>query len=143
MPTSQHSVFENFLTLSRVMRGLFDQRAQEMGLTYARARLLATISRNEGATQTELAALLQIETPTLKRQLDALEAMKLAERRPSPVDARKYTIFLTGPARLVSIVRFREEIEAEMFEGIDTADIEATRRVLARMAENAEKIARQ
>ena len=141
MPTNNHSVFEVFLTLSRVMRTLFDSRARDMGLTYARARLLATISRNEGATQTELAGLLQIETPTLKRQLDALEEMRLAERRPAKGDARKYTIFLTGPARVASIVRFREETEAELFAGIEPKDIEATRRVLAKMAENAERLA--
>ncbi len=142
MPTSQNSVFEAFLTLSRVMRGLFDARAQEMGLTYARARLLATIARNEGATQTELAASLQIETPTLKRQLDALEEMRLAERRASPEDGRKHQVYLTGPARLASIVRFREETEAGLFQGIEPEHIEITRNVMARMAENADRMSR-
>lgn len=142
MHSSQSSLFEAFLTLSRVMRGLFDARAQKMGLTYARARLLATIARSEGATQTELASLLQIETPTLKRQLDALEEMKLAERRAAPNDARKHSVYLTGPARLASIVRFREETEAGLFEGIDPEHIEITRNVMARMAENADKMSR-
>ncbi|AGT07405.1 MarR family winged helix-turn-helix transcriptional regulator [Paracoccus aminophilus] len=140
MPTHSQSLFEVFLTLSRIMRGLFDNRAQDMGLTYARARLLVTIARQEGATQTELANLLQIETPTLKRQLDALEEMQLAERRPSPGDARKYTIYLTGKARLARLVRFREEIEASVFEGISAEDIETTREVLARMSANAERL---
>lgn len=133
--------FEVFLTLSRIMRGLFDAKAQDMGLTYSRARLLVTIARNEGANQTELANLLQIETPTLKRQLDALEGLQLAERRASPDDARKYNVFLTGKARLASIVRFREETEASLFEGIDAETLEKTREVLTQMSRNAERLA--
>lgn len=140
MSVSDPTVFEVFLTLSRTMRGLFDARAQATGLTYARARLLVTIARHEGATQTELANLLQIETPTLKRQLDALEDLGLAERRMDESDARKHAVFLTGKARLASVIRFREEIETALRAGVSPADIETTRRTLALMALNAESL---
>ena len=54
----------------RLLRRSYDARAQAMGLTLSRARALTTLSRMDGATQAELAAALEIEAPTLKRQMD-------------------------------------------------------------------------
>ena len=69
------TLFETILYLTRAIRAGFELRVRAQGLTYARARLLAVIGHNQGASQAEMAQLLEIETPTLKRQLDALEAL--------------------------------------------------------------------
>ncbi|RCW82833.1 MarR family winged helix-turn-helix transcriptional regulator [Paracoccus lutimaris] len=142
MPQSPAPLFETILYLTRAIRAGFELRVRAQGLTYARARLLAVIGHNQGASQAELAQRLDIETPTLKRQLDALEALGLAERRPLAEDGRKHAIFLTGAARIEPLLAFRAEVEAAFSDGIAPEDLATTRRVLARMAENAERLKR-
>lgn len=134
------TLFDEILTLTRSIRAAFETRVRQLDLTYARARLLTTIGRNPGASQADLAAALEIETPTLKRLLDALEAQGLAERRPLEGDARKHAIFLTDTARIEPLLRFRAEADASLIEGVDPGDLAATRRVLAAMTRNADRL---
>ena len=134
------TLFETILYLTRAIRAGFELRVRAQGLTYARARLLAVIGHNQGASQAEMAQLLEIETPTLKRQLDALEAQGLARRCPLPDDGRKYAIRLTDAARIEPLLGFRAEVEAALSDGIPPEDLQTTRRVLARMAANAERL---
>jgi len=134
------TLFDELLALTRTIRSAFELRVQKVNLTFARARLLTTIGHNPGASQTELAAALEIEGPTLKRLLDALESQGLAERRPLAGDARKHAVHLTNTTRIEPLLRFRSEVDAALIDGIDPADLEAVRRVIARMTQNAERL---
>lgn len=133
-------IFDTLTALTRTIRAAFETRVERYGLTFARARLLTAIGRDEGASQAKLAATLGIETPTLKRLLDALEQQGLAERRALPGDARKHAVHLTDSARIEPLLGFRAEVDAALAEGIPEDDLAATRRTLARMAVNAENL---
>ncbi|SMO74470.1 MarR family winged helix-turn-helix transcriptional regulator [Paracoccus laeviglucosivorans] len=134
------TLFDEILSLTRAIRAAFDLRVKQVDLTFARARLLTTIGRNPGASQSELAQALEIETPTLKRLLDALEGQGLAERRPLQSDARKHAVFLTDTTRIEPLLRFRGEVEQALIEGVAPDDLAATRRVLEQMTLNAERM---
>lgn len=140
MPDRPFTLVESLIELTRVLRAAFESRVEKHGLTYSRARLLTTIGRNEGASQAQLAALLGIETPTLKRLLDALEAQGLTERRPMPEDGRKHAIYLTEAARIEPLLGFRAEVDVALSHGIAPQDLAVTRRTLAQMALNAERL---
>jgi len=87
--------------VSRMLRTVYDRRVEPLGLTRAQWRVLARISRKEGCTQTELAAELEIEKPTLGRLVDRLQANDWVERRADENDARTKRIFLTSRAQPV------------------------------------------
>lgn len=87
--------------VSRMLRTVYDRRVEPLGLTRAQWRVLARISRNEGCTQTELAAALEIEKPTLGRLIDRLQANDWVERRADAHDARTKRVFLTQRAQPV------------------------------------------
>lgn len=140
MPDRDTMIFDTLTALTRTIRAVFETRVERYGLTFARARLLTAIGRDEGASQARLAATLGIETPTLKRLLDALEQQGLAERRALPGDARKHAVHLTDAARIEPLLGFRAEVDAALAEGIPEQDLAATRRTLARMAVNAENL---
>jgi len=140
MPDRPFTLVETLIELTRALRAAFESRVERHGLTFARARLLTTIGRHEGASQAELAAMLGIETPTLKRLLDALESQGLAERRPIPEDGRKHAVYLTEAARIEPLLGFRAEVDAVLAEGIAPEDLAVTRRTLAQMAQNAERL---
>ncbi|MFT4011900.1 MAG: MarR family transcriptional regulator [Paracoccus sp. (in: a-proteobacteria)] len=140
MTNQPTTLFDELLALTRAIRASFDVRAKRVGLTFARARLLTSINRNPGASQSELAAAMQIETPTLKRLLDALEAQGLAQRHPLPGDARKHAVFLTDIARIAPLLRFRGEVETALVADVAPEDLATARRVLAQMTLNAERM---
>lgn len=85
--------------VSRMMRNWFDTRAQHLGLTRAQWRVLLQLSAREGASQRELAEILEIDTVTLGRHIDRLERDNWLERRPDPDDRRVWRLHLTPAAR--------------------------------------------
>ena len=88
--------------VSRLLRVEYNRRVRHLGLTRSQWRVIAHLSRNEGATQTELADLLEIERATLARLLDRLETAGWLERRPSPKDRRAKHLYLTEkPAAII------------------------------------------
>ena len=84
--------------VSRMLRTVYDRRVEPLGLTRAQWRVLARISRIEGCTQTELAAELEIEKPTLGKLIERLEEKEWVERCPDENDARTKRVFLTKRA---------------------------------------------
>ena len=85
--------------VSRLMRRVYDRRVEPLGLTRAQWRVLVHLYRREGVSQTELAAILEIEKPTLGRLLDRLEDKGWIERRVDPRDQRARRIVITDSVR--------------------------------------------
>lgn len=130
-------LLETLLRAMRELRRHYDVSAQEVGLTMSRARVVSALARMEGATQAELTAELGVEAPTLKRQLDALEAAGFIERRGLPGDARKRALYLTDMARSSRISRFTDRVRADVLAGIPPEDQRRAREVLERICANA------
>jgi len=85
--------------VARLMRNRFDRQARELGLTRAQWRVMMFLRRHEGARQTELAGLLEVENVTLGRHIDRLEESGWVERRPDPSDRRAWRLFLDDKSR--------------------------------------------
>lgn len=85
--------------VSRLMRRVYDRRVEHLGLTRAQWRVLVHLYRREGCSQTELAAILEIEKPTLGGLIDRLEAKGWVERRIDRGDLRAKRIVLTERVR--------------------------------------------
>lgn len=112
--------------VSRLLRKRFDARAATLGLTRAQWRVLARLRRREGINQTELADILEIETITLGRHIDRLEAKGWVERRPNPADRRAWQLYLDPSVRPI-LARMRKLSEAnrrEALEGIPDSESE-------------------
>lgn len=84
--------------IARMQRTRFDARARALGLTRAQWTMMLTIRLSDGATQSELASRLEINTVTAGRIIDRLEAAGWTERRPDPVDRRVNRLYLTPAA---------------------------------------------
>ncbi|RMC31344.1 MarR family winged helix-turn-helix transcriptional regulator [Paracoccus alkanivorans] len=142
MPTDT-AIIDSLLQVMRILRRHYDDCARDMGLTMSRARVISELTRKEGVTQTELASALDIEAPTLKRQIDALEAGGFVSRRPIEGDARKNAIFLTEQGRASQITAFTRKLRSDVLEGIAPEDLTRARDVLDRIAENIVKLGRK
>jgi len=87
--------------VARLMRTVFDRRVRELGLTRAQWLVLTRLTRRPGASQTELADMLELDRASAGRMIDRMENGGWLERRPDPVDRRIKRLHLTPHARSV------------------------------------------
>jgi MarR family transcriptional regulator for hemolysin len=138
LPQLQAAFTAELAAVNRKLRALVDERARDMGLTLARARLLMELAKRDGPIQSDLAGLLDIEQPTLVRLLDGLERNGMIERRAVEGDRRARRVFLTEAARAQAqdILDFLAELRAGILQGIERDELEAALDVLRRTSRN-------
>jgi DNA-binding MarR family transcriptional regulator len=77
------------------MRTVFDRRVKALGITRPQWLAIVRLKRRPGASQSELADMMEIEKAPAGKIVDRLEERGWVERRPDPVDRRVNRIFLT------------------------------------------------
>jgi DNA-binding MarR family transcriptional regulator len=124
MPSQTEALGFLVADLARMMRRAVKSRLGEDPLTYAQARALVYLSRQEGIRQVDLAEQLEIQPITLGRLVDHLAEGGLVERRADPVDRRAYRLFLTPAAapRLAAILQVVAAVRSEALRGIDAGE---------------------
>src|SRR6476646_7621649 len=124
---------------AHALRKAFDRLAVGLGVTRAQWKVLFKLTRSPGLRQVELADLLDLEPITLCRIVDRLEEAGLVERTRDPEDRRAWRLHVTTTAKplIEKLQGVGAELVDQAFAGIDPADIEITRNVLARVRENA------
>ena len=124
------------------LRKAFDRLAVGLGVTRAQLKVLFKLTRRPGLKQVELADMLDLEPITLCRIVDRLEEAGLVERTRDPEDRRAWKLHVTAQAQPLvdKLQAVGAELVGHAFSGIDPEEIEITRKVLARVRENAGSI---
>jgi MarR family transcriptional regulator, transcriptional regulator for hemolysin len=89
--------------VARMMRTVFDRRVRRLGLTRAQWLVLTRLHRRPGASQSELAEMLEVEKATAGRMIDRLERNGWVERRPDAGDRRINRLYLTAEAERMQV----------------------------------------
>jgi len=112
--------------VARLMRRRFDREAQQLGLTRAQWLVLFHVHRNEGATQSCIAHLMDVQPITLARLVDRLAADGWVERRPHPSDRRARCLYLTDKAHpMLEVMQdISTHIRGEAVAGMPAAEVE-------------------
>lgn len=84
--------------VARLMRTVFDRRVRDLGLTRAQWLVLTRLHRRPGASQSELAEMMEIEKPSAGRMIDRMEAKGWVVRKADAVDRRINRVYLTREA---------------------------------------------
>lgn len=106
--------------VAHLLRLDIDRRVKDHNLTRIQWLGLGVIDQNEGLTQTELAAELELGSAAVGRLVDRLVQRGFVKRTPDPDDRRAYHLYLTGEAvALVNELQgtaatLREEILSEL-----------------------------
>lgn len=133
------------LELARISRGWrveLDNRLRGQGFTQARWYALLQLSRGDpGMTQSELAARVGVEGPTIARLIDALEKQGLVERRQAEGDRRVNALYLTPAAQplLAEIDRTAATLRHELLEGVPEASLATCIAVLRQIGDRLDK----
>lgn len=83
---------------SRLFRRAFDAEARSIGITGQQWRVLATLARQPGCKQGQVAEMIEVEPITLSRMIDRLQESGMVERRADPADRRAWCLHLTDQA---------------------------------------------
>ena len=89
--------------VARLMRTAFDRRVRRLGLTRSQWLVINRLHRRPGATQSELAEMLEVEKATAGRMVDRMEKKGWVVRRPDAADRRVNRLFLTADADLIQV----------------------------------------
>lgn len=124
--------------VARLLRTYADQRAREVSTTRAQWAVLSRLQRCEGASQSELAEMLDLTPITLARLVDKLTASGLVERRADTRDRRVHRLHLTEKAgpKLEKLGALGEEIMSRALDGFDDETLTHMRTGLERMRSN-------
>lgn len=87
--------------VSRLLRTVFDRRVRHLGLTRSQWLALTRLHRRPGASQSDLADMLEIEKASAGRLIDRLEANGWVERRSDSRDRRINRVYLSREAERV------------------------------------------
>ena len=121
--------------VARLMRTRADQLARTQGLTRAQWVILARLEKQPGVSQSEMAALCEVEPITVARLVDRLEARGLIERRFDPHDRRMRRLYLLPSAQpvLAELHGYRDALRAAVTEGMSPAEEDALIETLIRL----------
>ncbi|MBV7482647.1 MarR family winged helix-turn-helix transcriptional regulator [Bordetella sp. BOR01] len=121
---------------ARSMRRAVDRRLQPYGLTEATWLPLLHLSRSAGPMrQKDLAASLGLDSSSVVRLIDALQAAGLVQRKEEDQDRRAKSIVLTarGQATVAQVERVAKEVRDNAMSDIPDAELQRAGRLLARL----------
>lgn len=121
--------------VARLMRTVFDRRVRGLGLTRAQWLLLTRLHRRPGASQSELADMMEIEKASAGRLIDRLEAKGWVVRRTAKGDRRVNRVYLTPEAERVHkrIWRVAEATVDDALRDLGAREVVQLSRLLARV----------
>jgi MarR family transcriptional regulator for hemolysin len=139
----EHETFGQLLHgTARAWRQKLDERLKPMGLSQAKWRTLMHLSiAPDALTQTEIAARLGVEEPTVVALLHRLEREAWITRTSSPHDRRCKMVLLGRRAQRViaQINATADKLRHQLLAEITESDLRTCMRVLARVRDRAEK----
>jgi MarR family transcriptional regulator for hemolysin len=124
--------------VARLLKRSFERKAKRLGLTRSQWQTLVYLNVHEGIHQGALADILEIESITLVRILDKLEARGLIERRRHPTDRRMWQLYLRDAARplITEMQKIGNVTRAEALAGVSAADRDRLLNILTTMKGN-------
>lgn len=138
MPKFQETLGFVMQDVARLMRRNFNRRVQDLGLTQAQWQILVRIGHMEGARQSQIADILEMQPISVARMVDRMETAGWVERRPDPQDRRAVNLYLTAKAEpILEEMRARGGLtKALALTGISEQERDVMMTILQKMRDN-------
>ena len=138
MPNTDDFIGVVIADVARMLRTAFDRRVRKLGITRAQWLVLTRLHRHPGASQSELADMMEVERASAGRMIDRLEANGWVERRAQNGDRRVKRVYLTPEAERVHrrIWRVAEATVDDALTDLSSRESAQLRALLARVKKN-------
>lgn len=118
-----------------LQRGKLQEARQGGGVEHKQGRLLYLLNQMEGASQKDLADVLDSRPASVSELIDRLERLELVDRRRGGSDRRKVNLFLTkkGKDTVSEAAAARKDMVSELFADFTPEEMTLFRRLMAKM----------
>jgi len=141
--SSSHAALRDLAFLlvdaGRKLTDAHDAAMKPLGLSRAKWRVMAYVSRTPGISQTELAAHIECSRMAITSLLDRMQSQGLIERRGVAGDRRIKAVFLTteGAEIVREMNRIASRVLDSVFKGLPSADRTRLSEMLETIKDNA------
>jgi MarR family transcriptional regulator for hemolysin len=128
--------------ISVLWRRAFSLHTKEMGISTIERRIILNVERRPGATQVEIANLIDIEPQNLTKPLDRLIAHQLLEKRLDDNDRRVKRLYITKNCIPIikKICNIAEDLRPMVMAGINEKDRKALLKNISAMKHSLEAL---
>jgi MarR family transcriptional regulator, organic hydroperoxide resistance regulator len=126
------------IQLLKEHRKLAEEALSELGLHVSQELVLFVLSQEEGLSQSELAARLRVELPTLTKAVQRMERAGLLTRQADEKDTRVSRVYLTekGRALYAPALKVWQDLETQTLRGMTEVEKALLRRLLQQAVSN-------
>jgi DNA-binding MarR family transcriptional regulator len=137
-PIAYQELGRLLVSVCRLHHTRADQSMDKIGLYRGQARLLMTLSEQDGLSHSEIAERLEISASAVTKVIQRMEEAHYVQRRDDPADERVSRVYLQaqGHALIAEIRRTFGRLDRTMFDGMPEPDLERFRDLLTRMQAN-------
>lgn len=121
--------------VARMLRQEFDRTVAELGITRSQWTMIVVVARRPGATQREIAEVLDVSEASAGRLIDRLCADGLLERHEHPDDRRARVVSVTDKARplLEKLSDLGRSNEQRVFRDFSEAELDSLSNLLDKL----------
>ena len=137
-PIAYQELGRLLVSVCRLHHTRADQSMDKIGLYRGQARLLMTLSEQDGLSHSEIAEKLEISAPAATKVIQRMEEAHYVQRQADPADERISRVYLQaqGHALIAEIRRTFGQLDQTMFDGLTDLDLERFRDLLTQMQAN-------
>jgi len=137
-PIAHQEVGRLMVSVCRLHHTRADQSMDKLGLFRGQARLLMTLSEQDGLPHSEIAEKLEISAPAATKVIKRMEEAHYVQRQADPADERVSRVHLQAQGRAVSVEIRRTfgRLDRAMFAGLSEPELLRLRDLLTRMQAN-------
>jgi DNA-binding MarR family transcriptional regulator len=138
MHAYEEDVNYQLIQLMKEHRQRAEEALSQLGLHVSQELFLFVLWREEGLSQSELAARLRVELPTVTKAVHRMERAGLLVRQADEQDTRVSRVYLTekGRALYAPALTIWQDVEARMLHGMTEIEQALLRRLLQQMVSN-------
>ena len=132
------TLMAQFTGAARALKTRMEQAFGHLGLHAGQQFILECLWGADGLTPGKLARRIGVETPTVVKAVQRMEAAGLVERRPHPTDARLVTVHLTERGRALEalVPPLVLQVAEEALSGFSAAERAQLESLLERLRRN-------
>jgi MarR family transcriptional regulator for hemolysin len=114
------------------------ERLLPHGITFRQAQVLGYLELDGPQTQSELAARMMIEPPSLVGVLNRMEQSRLVQRQSCPEDRRRNVIYLLPAAGALwqQVAVCARQVRSKALRGMSAAEVKQLKHLLNKVSEN-------
>ena len=138
MSAFEESLNFQFIQLVKEHRQRAEEALSQLGLHVSQELFLFVLWQDEGLSQSELAARLRVELPTVTKAVQRMERAGLLIRQDDEKDTRVSRVYLTekGRALYAPALKLWQDLEARMLQGMTEIEQALLRRLMQQMVSN-------